>query len=141
MSPDRRTAPPPTGLNPPTTAPGPDGTTLDLVLLAEQVCTLYYTEYADEDERYGEAGRAWCRHDNQHLLSWAAESVEGFVDLHREVTWLAGVLEAREFPVDRLARNLELGAEVVRLRVPQGEDLAGALVGAARMVRERGTFL
>ncbi len=137
---DRRTAPPPSGLNPPRTAPGPDGTTLDLVLLAEQVCTLYHQEFTDEDERYGEAGRLWCRHDNQHLLNWAAESLDGLVDLHREVAWLAGVLESRDFPLDRLARNLDLGAEVVRARVPQGGSLAAALAGAAAMVRERGTF-
>ena len=138
---DRRAAPPPTGLNPPRTAPGPGGSTLDLVLLAEQVCTLYYAEFADEDARYGEAGHAWCRHDNQHLLNWAAESIDGFVDLHHEVSWLARVLEAREFPLDRLARNLDLDAEVVRLRVPGGEELADALAGAARMVREHGSFL
>jgi hypothetical protein len=29
------------------------------------------------------------------------------------VAWLARVVEAREFPLERLARNLEIAAEVV----------------------------
>lgn len=141
MSGDRRTAPPPSGLNPPRRVPGPAGDDLDLEHLAGEVCERYYLEFADEDARYGEAGRAWCRHDNQHLLNWAAESVEGLVDLDHQVAWLAKVLEARDFPLDRLARNLELGGDVVREHVDRGEPMALALTGAAAMVRDRGTFL
>jgi hypothetical protein len=138
----RRVAPP-SGMAPPqeVPAPGGDGRVLDLVALAQGVCSRYYEEFTDEDERYGEAGRLWCVHDNQHLLQWAALEVAGSVELNGQVAWLARVLEARGFPLDRLARNLELGAAVVRDQVAGGESMATALEGAAGMVRERGTFL
>jgi hypothetical protein len=126
---------------PPRTVVGPGGEELDLEALARAVCERYYAEFADEDERYGDAGRAWCRHDNQHLLNWAALDTAGAVSLGDQVAWLARVLEARDFPIDRLARNLDLGAGVVREQVGGGEPMALALEAAAAMVRERGTFL
>lgn len=138
---DERKPAPPSGLPPPTTAHGPDGQVLDLVMLAAEACAQYHAEYPDEDGRYGDVGQVWCRHDIQHLLSWAALDVEGLDDLDREVTWLAGILEAREFPLDRLARGLDLAAEMVRRFVEDCEPVAVVLEGSARMVRERGSFL
>jgi len=91
----------------------PDGTPLDLRALAQEVCRRYQAEYPDEEERYGDAGRAWCVHDNQYLLHWALLDVEGTTSLDRQVAWLARVLAARDFPLDRLARDLELCADVV----------------------------
>ena len=134
---------PPSGQPPPVEARLPGGQPLDLLALAREICRRYRGEYPDERERYGDAGQAWCVHDNQHLLNWAAGSVNGYVDLHREVGWLARVLEAREFPLDRLARNLEIGADVVREQVggAAGDELAGALAGAAEFVRSRNSFL
>ena len=134
--PDRR-SPPPSGMAAPRRAPGPDGVELDLVDLAGRVCDRYYEEYADEDARYGEVGRAWCQHDNQHLLNWTALAAEGLTDLDREVAWLARVLDRRAFPLDRLARNLELGAEVVAEQVPDSDTLSAALDRACAMVRTR----
>ena len=114
---------------------GPAG--LDLVALATAICGRYRLEYPDERERYGDAGIAWCLHDNQHLLNWAAESVHGELDLEREVAWLATVLEARDFPTARLARNLDIGADVVIGRVGgrDGRELAEVLTAAAGFVR------
>jgi hypothetical protein len=132
---------PPSGMAPPATAPGPAGDELDLRTLARAVCDRYYAEFTDEDERYGDAGRQWCVHDNQHLLSWAALDVRGEVILDEQVAWLARVLEARDFPLDRLARNLELGAAVVRNDVAEGDAMAQRLEGAAAMVRGRTSFL
>ena len=135
---------PPSGQPPPTEARvGDDGRPLDLAALAREVCRRYRSEYPDERERYGDAGNAWCVHDNQHLLNWAAGAVNGYVDLEREVGWLARVLEARDFPLDRLARNLDIGADVVREQVggAPGNDLADALAGAAAFVRSKQTFL
>jgi hypothetical protein len=62
--------------------------------------------------------------------------VEGFASLEREVTWLVGILRARDFPVERLARNLELAAAVVdeRLAGP-GAPVAERLRAAAATVR------
>jgi hypothetical protein len=116
------------------------GGELDLVALAAEVCDRYRAEYPDERERYGDAGMAWCRHDNQHLLNWAVADVHaGHVSLLDQVAWLARVLEARDFPLDRLARNLEIDAEVVAERVGDAA-LADRLRDAAAFVRERGTF-
>jgi hypothetical protein len=120
----------------------PDGTVLDVVALARETCRRYRAEFPDEEERYGDAGLAWCVHDNQHILAWAAHSLSGWVDLERELTWLAGVLEAREFPLARLARDLELAAEVVGEAAPDRHaDLARALEDGAALVRSRSTFL
>jgi hypothetical protein len=115
---------------------------LDLHALAAAVCERYYAEFADEDAVYGEAGRRWCQHDNQHLLHWAALDVAGVVCLDEQVAWLARILETRSFPLPRLARSLELGADVVRRDLgPGAEAMALRLERAAAMIRERGTFL
>jgi hypothetical protein len=135
---------PPSGQPPPTDARlGSDGEPLDLAALAREICRRYRDEFPDERERYGDAGNAWCVHDNQHLLNWAAGSVNGYVDLEREVGWLARVLEARDFPVDRLARNLDIAADVVREQVggASGNELAEALEAAGAFVRSKETFL
>ena len=42
-------------------------------------------------------------------------------DLEERLAWLARVLEAREFPLPRLARNLELAAAVVRDDLPSSK--------------------
>lgn len=116
---------------------------MQLEPLAREVCRRYAEEFPDESERYGTAGSAWCIHDNQYLLSWAADSVQGLVDMRQQVGWLASVLEARDFPLARLARNLDLAAAVTRDRVAGhgGERLAAVLADAAAFVRSRSTFL
>ena len=103
----------PGGHPPPTEATLPDGTDLDLVALAKEVCARYRAEFPDEAERYGEAGIAWCVHDNQHILRWAAVTLDDEAGFHEEIGWLAGVLHARDFPLERLRRNLGIAAEVV----------------------------
>jgi hypothetical protein len=132
---------PPSGEPPPRRAELADGTALDLEALAREICERYAAEYPDEAERYGEAGVLWCRHDNQHLVNWAVLHTRDFVVLDEQVAWLAKVLEAREFPLDRLARDLEIAASVVGERVSSAPDVAAALTGAAAMVRSRPTFL
>lgn len=139
---ERRLAPP-GGDDAPATALLDDGDELNLAALARHTCRRYRSEFADERERYGDAGHAWCVHDNQYLLHWAAEAVNGYVDMRREVAWLASVLESRGFPLDRLARNLDLAAEVVLHEVgaQRATGLAGVLTDAAKFVRSRHTFL
>ena len=134
---------PPSGQPPPTEARLGDGAPIDLAALAREICRRYRAEYADEAERYGDAGNAWCVHDNQHLLNWAAGCANGYVDFEREVAWLARVLEARDFPLDRLARNLDIGAEVAREQIggARGERLAAVLAGGGGFVRSQETFL
>jgi len=128
---------------PPSGRPAPDRAILmggeapiDLVALAEEVCRRYREEFPDEQERYGEAGLAWCVHDNQHVLAWAVGARNGYVDLNRELGALARTLEEREFPVERLARDLDIGAEVVRERLSGAERaIADDLEAGARFVR------
>jgi hypothetical protein len=104
---------PPSGHPPPARAELPGGHTLDLVSLGEEICRRYRAEFPDEEERYGDAGVAWCIHDNQHILNWAVTEANGFGGFERQIGWLAGVLGARDFPVERMARDLEIAAEVV----------------------------
>jgi hypothetical protein len=133
---------PPSGHRPPAEAALEGGEPLDLAALAHEICRRYRDEFPDEQERYGDAGDAWCVHDNQHILNWAVGARNGFVDLERELAWLARVLEARDFPLDRLARNLEIGAAVVEERLEGDERaLAGDLASAAGFIRSRDSFL
>lgn len=90
------------------------GEAIDLEALASEVCRRYAGEFRDEASRYGAAGAEWCRHDNQHIFNWAIEAIEYGADLDGHLTWLAEVLSSRDFPVERLRRNLEIAAEVAR---------------------------
>jgi hypothetical protein len=106
---------------PPSGAPAPEAADgLDLRALALDVTDRYGREFPDEDERYDPAiWRAWCRHDAQYLLQWGILDDRGIVNLDEQVAWLGRVLAARGFPLDRLARTLELCADVV---AEQGRD-------------------
>jgi len=136
---ERRTAPP-GGWPPPATA-RLAGTALALEPLATAVADRYFERYPEDLERYGDAARAWEVHDTQHLLNWAVGDVEGHVDLERQVSWLAGVLEARDFPLEHLAGNLDLAADVVEVGVEGGAAVAARLRAAAERLRGAGSFL
>jgi MerR family transcriptional regulator, light-induced transcriptional regulator len=104
---------PPSGAPPPTSA-RVSGREVQLEPLAREVCRRYRAEHPDERERYGDAGEAWCVHDTLYVLAWAADDLRpAGGELIGNVTWLARVLAARNFPVERLARNLQIAAEVV----------------------------
>jgi hypothetical protein len=118
-----------------------EGETFRLRPLAEEICRRYRAEFPDERERYGDAGIAWCIHDNQHILNWVALESRGFVDLEERLAWLARVLEARDFPLPRLARNLELAAEAIPEDVPAAAHMAERLSSGARYIRSRPSFL
>jgi hypothetical protein len=105
---------PPSGANPPVAARTTTGAVVELLPLAREICGRYRAEFPDEGERYGHAGEAWCLHDNQYLLAWAIDDArDGSVDLVEQALWLRDVLDHRGFPVDRLARNLEIAGGVV----------------------------
>ena len=120
---------PPSGYPPPAEAQLGGDRTLDLRGLAEEICRRYRAEFPDEEERYGDAGVAWCVHDNQYILHWAVTEANGYGGFERQIEWLAGVLSARDFPLDRLARDLEIAAAVVADR-----RLAQILLSGARFV-------
>jgi hypothetical protein len=122
---------PPTGAPPPTAAKLA-GAEVPLEPLAEEIATRYFAEFPDDFDRYGEAARAWEIHDTLYCLQWAFLDVEELADIMREVAWLSDVLAARGFPLERLARNLELAADVVAERV--SEPVAARLRAAASSV-------
>ena len=129
---------PPSGHPPPLSAQLHDGDTLDLLALAQEICRRYRAEFPDERERYGDAGIAWCVHDNQHLLNWAVAEQNGYGGFERQLSWLANVLEARDFPLDRLARDLEIAAAVIEERLEgRAAALSKTLLDGARLVRSR----
>jgi len=105
---------PPSGVSPPAAFELADGARIDFGPLAERLCRGYYDAYPDDLERYGDTGRAWCDHDSRYLLAWALEDARaGTVDCVAQVQWLSRVLAARAFPIERLARHVELTADVL----------------------------
>jgi len=123
-------------LRPPSGTPPPerveiDGRRFDLRGLAGEIAERYYAEFPDEAERYGAAGEDWCRHDNQWVLRWAVDDAAGHDgNLDHQVSWLARVLRARDFPLERLVRSLQIAADVVE---PDG--LGSASAGVAQRLR------
>ena len=128
---------PPSGAPAPVTAELRDGEELDLRTLAQEICGRYRDEFPDEQARYGDAGMAWCVHDNQHLLNWAVAESNGYGGFERQLTWLAGVLEARDFPLERLARDLEIAAAVLNELETCHPRPSKVLANGARLVRTR----
>jgi len=128
---------------PPSGSPAPTSATLagrriELTPLAEAVADRYFNEFPQDLERYGHAARAWEIHDTAHCLQWAVLDVERFADLQREIEWLANVLHARGFPLEHLARNLELAADVTNERIAEhGPAIAQRLRSAATAVRNQ----
>ncbi len=114
----------------------PDGGAIDVRELAREVYRRYRAEYPDEERRYGPAAEAWCVHDNQHILQWALLDPRGLVVLPDQVAWLTAVLHGREFPLDRLRRDLEICADVVEDTFePWAPDVARRLRAATSEVR------
>ena len=119
---------PPSGAPPPQTARLPGGEIVRLLPLADLIADRYYAIYDDEAERYGPMGREWCVHDNLYLLAWAFDPLRGDKRFEEQVLWLAGVLHHRGYPVDRLARDLRIAADVVvEEQVPDAAAVAGVL--------------
>jgi hypothetical protein len=117
------------------------GAAIELLPLAREICRRYYAEFPDESDRYGPAGVQWCLHDNQYLLAWAVQDArDATVLLSDQALWLAGVLGARDFPISRLIRDLQLASEVSGSCAALGglaPATADALAAAAGAVAER----
>jgi hypothetical protein len=129
-------SPRPPGGTPPPIAAELNGQPIDLRIVAGVICERYHAHFIDEAERYGPVGQEWCRHDNQWLLSWAVGDLQGVTDLDEQVGWLARVLHARDFPVERLVYNLRLAGEVMVEHIggDDGEALDAVLRRAALTV-------
>ena len=103
----------PSGGAAPEVAQLPGGRRLELPAVAREIARRHRVEFPDEEERYGDRGLEWCAYDNQWILAWAAAEAAGFEDLGKQIQWLTGILDARGYPVERLARDLEIAADVV----------------------------
>ena len=125
-----RTAPP-SGSPPPDHASPREGERVELGPLAREVTDRYLAEFPDDLERYGPAARDWGEHDTRYILAWTVGDLAGQPMLESQVAWLAGVLGARDFPLEQLARNLEIAAEVLGERLPADREAIGGLLGAA----------
>jgi len=134
----RDVSPPSGGTAPPATATV-RGELLHLTPLAVEISRRFQVEFPDELERYGDAATEWCIHDNQWLLGWAADGlVIGGGHFLGNVRWLARLLAARDYPSERLARDLEIAAEVVGEETDGARDLAAKLrEGAEALARRR----
>jgi hypothetical protein len=124
---------PPGGMPPPTSVEL-DGRRIELEPLAEAVAKRYFQEFPEDLERYGDAAMPWEIHDTLHTLNWAVLDVRGFTSLEKNMVWLAQVLVARDFPLEHLACNVEICADVV-----SDERVAAVLRSAATAVRAVGT--
>jgi hypothetical protein len=138
MTPPVHRVDPPSGSPPPASA-RLAGRTVALAPLTEAIADRYFAEFPEDLERYGAAARPWELHDTAYCLQWALLDVEGLADLQREIAWLRDILYARGFPLEHLARNLELAADVVAEEFgDDGAPAAARLRDAAQTAREPG---
>jgi len=89
-------------------------------------------------------GRQGCNgadNDNQHVLNWAVISITGALDFEAQLAWLARILEHRAFPLDRLARSLELLATALRASYPGEEEVAERIRDGAAFISSRPSFI
>ena len=124
------------GVAPPSGSPAPTSVTLDgrriqLVPLAEATADRYFAEFPEDLDRYGEAARAWEVHDTCHCLQWAVLDIKRVTSLKSQIEWLTTVLRSRGFPLEHLARNLELAADVTEERLGEAGPLVGERLRAA----------
>ena len=101
---------------------------LFLAPIAHEAALRFRREFPDEEERYGDAGFAWCVHDTQYLLAWALMDAEiGGGHFEKNLRWLTRLLHARAYPTERVARDLEIAADVLEERHPGARAAVTAL--------------
>ena len=128
----------PSGTPAPAHATVAGGEAIDLVGAAEEVARRYFEEFPGDRDRYSPEVWDWAVHDTRYILSWGVGDLNGFRMLEPQVDWLARVLAARGFPLEQLARNLELAGDVLAERLPARAGEVGELYArAAGSVRAR----
>ena len=121
---------PPSGMPAPTSATL-GGRSIALEPLTEAIADRYFAEFPEDLERYGAAARAWEIYDTSHCLQWAILDAGGVAILEKQIAWLTTVLDSRGFPLEHLARNLELAADVVEERLAESGPAVGTRLRAA----------
>ncbi len=125
---------PPGGMPPPESATTGAGETVPLVPLAEAVTERHLDGHPEDVARYGQdLAWQWCVHDMQHVLAWAIDDE----DFEGQLTWLARVLDAREYAVGNLIDCTMTAADVVEDQVPApaGGEVAARMRAAADSLR------
>jgi hypothetical protein len=108
--------PPSGGTPPPDSIALPEGRVY-LAPIAREAAARFWAEFPDEEERYGEAGFEWCVHDTQYLVAWSLQDATiGGGHFEKNLLWLARLLAARNYPLERIARDLEIAADVLEDR-------------------------
>ena len=105
-------------------------------MLAHEISRRFLAEHPEDFDRYGQAGFDWCAHDNQWILTWAAHDAEPEF-LQGQIGWLADLLHARDYPTERLARDLEIAATVVAESGVSAKAMAQRLASSAQWLRMR----
>lgn len=80
--------------------------------------------------------RKWHAHDTAYLLQWAVDDAAGYGSLDDELRWLVDVLHHRNFPLDGLAVNLDIVADVIATNFGRLDGLVDSLRDGARLVRQ-----
>ncbi|MBW3593324.1 MAG: hypothetical protein KY396_06500 [Actinobacteria bacterium] len=132
--------PPSGGTPPPESITLAGGERLFLAPIAHEAALRFRREFPDEEERYGDAGFAWCVHDTQYLLAWALTDAEiGGRHFEKNLEWLTRLLDARGYPAERIARDLEIVADVLHELHPDAREALTTLRRGAVHVRAPGT--
>ena len=77
-------------------------------------------------------------YDNRWILSWSIMAAGGCGDFHTQLRWLAGIVQTRGYPVQWLARDLEIAAEVTVDALTSASDpVRIILLSGAGAVRAR----
>lgn len=102
--------------------------------LATSLCNRIYAEAPADAPQPNERARAYCVHDNAYLIAWLVDELDlGLTgSFERNVRWLAGLLEARDFDMTMFWRNIDNVAEAVtEIRPAMAAEIA-VLVAAPR---------
>lgn len=111
---------------------------LFLAPIAHEAALRFRREFPDEAERYGDAGFAWCVHDTQYLLAWALTDAEiGDRHFEKNLDWLTRLLDARGYPAERIARDLEIAADVLDELRPDAREAVTTLRRGAVHIHAR----
>lgn len=112
-----------------------DGEIIDFAPIIEVVAHRYFGGGHPHGAVPEHLARRWHAHDTAYLLQWAIDDVAGYGSLERELHWLTDVLAHRNFPLDGVAANLDIIADVVAIDVRR-TSLVECLRDGARLTRE-----
>ncbi|MEX2626058.1 MAG: hypothetical protein WD225_04195 [Ilumatobacteraceae bacterium] len=113
-----------------------DGEVVDYAPIIDVIAHRYFATGHPHGDVPEHLARRWHAHDTAYLLQWAIDDISGYGSLERELRWLADVLHSRNFPLDGLAANLDLMADVINTNTGLPTELVTCLRDGSRAVRE-----